>query len=57
MLGANRKKFAKKNAYKPSIWLCTREGRNVPLGLSSARIQQQWLKTSSWQDVWSKGES
>ena len=49
MLGANREKFTKKKAYKPSVQLRTREGRDVPLGLSSAGIQQQLLKTSSQQ--------
>lgn len=49
MLGSNGRKITKKNAYKPSVHLHTSKGRDVPLGLSSAGIQQQLLKTSSQQ--------
>lgn len=56
MPSANRKKKKRteKNAYKPSVQLRTREGRDVPLGLSGAGIQQQQLKTSRWWEVCSK---
>lgn len=49
MLGANCKNFTKENAYKPAVQHHTREGRDTHLGLNSAGIQQQLLKTSSQQ--------
>lgn len=53
MLGTNRKKCTKKNAYKPLVQLHAREGRDLTGGLKSRRMQEH-LKTSSHFKAWSK---